>query len=218
MNNKKTGRYSVPSNEDFEPGFNEEVLANYLGITFKEDMEELEKEELDRTILSAEKLFKINYQFSAEDLCALHEEWLGDIYPVAGRYRTVTMSKDGFLFAAPEQIPRLMKEFEKNYLAQYTPCNSKDIDEIANMLAIVHIEFVLIHPFREGNGRLARLLSSLMATQAGLPPLDFEFIDQNVNMEGFKKYINAIHLGVDRDYSLMKNLFKNIIEFSRSSA
>ncbi len=33
----------------------------------------------------------------------------------------------------------------------------------------VHEELVLIHPFREGNGRVARLLSTLMAFQAGLP-------------------------------------------------
>jgi cell filamentation protein len=38
---------------------------------------------------------------------------------------------------------------------------------------IVHAELVLIHPFRDGNGRCARLLSTLMGVHAGLPPLPF---------------------------------------------
>jgi len=37
----------------------------------------------------------------------------------------------------------------------------------ATALAEVHAELILIHPFREGNGRLARLLALLMALQAG---------------------------------------------------
>jgi cell filamentation protein len=34
-------------------------------------------------------------------------------------------------------------------------------------LAEIHVEFVLIHPFREGNGRIARLLADVMACLAG---------------------------------------------------
>ena len=41
------------------------------------------------------------------------------------------------------------------------------------MFAAVHAEPILIHPFREGNGRCARLLATLMGLQAGLPALDF---------------------------------------------
>jgi len=47
-------------------------------------------------------------------------------------------------------------------------------EEVIKALAVVHTELVLIHPFRaEGNGRVARMLATLMALQAGLPPLDF---------------------------------------------
>ena len=34
----------------------------------------------------------------------------------------------------------------------------------------------LFHPFRDGNGRVSRILSTLMALQAGLPLLDFGVI------------------------------------------
>src|SRR5207244_7834782 len=58
-------------------------------------------------------------------------------------------------------------------LRQYTPCRMSSAEEQAAALAIVHAELVLIHPFREGNGRCARLLAMLMGLQAGLPALDF---------------------------------------------
>ncbi|MCH8978343.1 MAG: Fic family protein [Armatimonadetes bacterium] len=41
--------------------------------------------------------------------------------------------------------------------------------------AFVHGELLLVHPFREGNGRLARWLADLMAVQGGVPPLDWGF-------------------------------------------
>jgi len=46
-------------------------------------------------------------------------------------------------------------------------------------LVEVHLDFVLIHPFREGNGRIARLLMDVMACQAGIGPLDYSAWDHN---------------------------------------
>ena len=70
-------------------------------------------------------------------------------------------------------VPTLMVEFEKNQLRQYTPCLFTNQGKIIHAIIEVHTELVLIHPFREGNGRLARMIAVLMGLQAGLPPLDF---------------------------------------------
>lgn len=70
------------------------------------------------------------------------------------------------------------------------------------------MELVLIHPFREGNGRIARLLSVLMALQTGLPPLDFSDLI-GIEREG---YFAAIRAGLDRDYSSMESIFSRVIE------
>jgi len=61
-------------------------------------------------------------------------------------------------------------------LRVYTPCNFADKEKVIEALANVHTELVLIHPFREGNGRLARMLAIMMGLQAGLPPLNFSRI------------------------------------------
>ena len=72
----------------------------------------------------------------------------------------------------------------------------------------MHTEFILIHPFREGNGRLGRLISVLMGLQANLPILNFESIKGKKKQE----YIHAVQAGLDRDYEPMQRVFKSIIE------
>ena len=70
------------------------------------------------------------------------------------------------------------------------------------------MELVLIHPFREGNGRVARILTVLMALQAGLPALYFE------KLSGRKRenYFAAVRAGLDRDYEPMAGLFTALIK------
>lgn len=81
-------------------------------------------------------------------------------------------------------------------------------------LAETHVELVLIHPFREGNGRVARFPSILMALQAGLPLLDFSVIAEKKK----QAYFAAVQMGMDRDYQPMERLFAEIIERSLASS
>ena len=63
-------------------------------------------------------------------------------------------------------------------------------------------------------GQLARILSTLMALQAGLPLLDFGLI------AGIKKeaYFVAVQAGMDKNYQPMESLFAEIIERSVASS
>ncbi len=133
--------------------------------------------------------------------------WLGNIYPWAGKYRQVNVAKDDFMFAAANQIPRLMEELEIGPLREFTPCRFDAIEKIARSLAVVHTELVLIHPFRDGNGRVARLLATLMVLQGGLPPLDFS----GLKGPRRKEYFTAIRMGLDRDYKTMETIFNDVI-------
>lgn len=60
------------------------------------------------------------------------------------------------------------------------------------------MELILIHPFREGNGRLSRLLADVMAVQAGHEPLDYSSWEQHK-----PAYIAAIHSGLAGNYGPM---------------
>ncbi len=149
----------------------------------------------------------VDQRFVADDVCGMHRTWLGEIYQWAGEYRSVNMTKDGFMFAAADQVPRLMREFERGPLRDCTPCRFENAEKQARALAVVHVELILIHPFRDGNGRCARLLAALMGLQAGLPALDFSGI-RGVDRQ---RYIVAIQNGMDRNYEPMTNVFRKVI-------
>ena len=175
---KKKGRYDVSGllEAQFEPGSNEQVLRNRRGIKSPKEMDDAEARALERAMTEFVRKYAESHQFTARDLCEIHKFWLGGIYEWAGAYRQVNLSKGDFPFAAAAQVSALMDQFERDVLQRNTPCNFKDRADIIRALAETHAELVLIHPFREGNGRVARILSTLMALQAGLPLLDFGLI------------------------------------------
>jgi cell filamentation protein len=191
----------------FEPGSRRRVLKNLLGIKSKREMDRVEAEEQFRALEELIRIYDQDHRFTSADVRRIHKIWLGPIYVWAGQYRRVNLSKGDFPFAAANQISRLMVEFEKGPLREYTPCRFTGMSEIARAIAVVHTELLLIHPFREGNGRAARLLAILMALQAGLPPLDFGSIKGRKRQE----YFAAVGAGLDRDYEPMQKVFSAVI-------
>lgn len=192
-------RYDVGGSEgQHEPGSAEEVLKNRLGITSVPEMNELElmllQQLYEQVLLQELPPGPVTVAMLRE----WHRRWLGNVYDWAGQDRGVNMSKGGFAFAAAAQIPRLLTLFERDILARFTPCTAMQGDALVEAIATVHVEFILIHPFREGNGRLSRLLADVMAVQAGEEPLDYSSWDTNK-----PAYIAAIHAGMSGDYQPM---------------
>ncbi len=154
---KKTGRYDVSKlpEAQFEPGSHGRVLRNLLGINRKRKMDRVEAREQLRALEELVRIYDASHRFTAADVRRIHKVWLEPVYPWAGNYRQVNISKDDFPFAAAREIPRLMSELERDHLRKFTPCRFASPDEVARALAVVHVELMLIHPFREGNGRVA---------------------------------------------------------------
>jgi len=205
-------KYEAPGPEaEFEPGSRGRVLRNLLGIVHVRDMNVAESQALVRAQDAALDQYDRNYRFTANDICALHRLWLGAIYPWAGDYRSVNIGRGGFQFAHAPRIAGLMSELERGPLHRHTPCRTANDDDVALALAEVHAELILVHPFRDGNGRLARLLALLMGLQAGLPPLDFSLFAG----PGRRSYIASIHAAMARNYSPLTAKFVRIIERAR---
>jgi cell filamentation protein len=155
-----TTRYKpVGLESEFEPGSRGRVLGNRLGIRSVREMERRESAALLRATEHLTGATRSDQRFTANDVRAMHRVWLGDIYEWAGEYRHVNLAKGGFMFAAADRVPLLMRGFSSGPLRQYTPCNFSGLEMQLRALAVVHAELVLIHPFRDGNGRCARLPS-----------------------------------------------------------
>ena len=101
----------------------------------------------------------------------------------------------------------LMNEFELDILARHTPVRSSERAPFVAALAETHTEFLLVHPFRDGNGRMARLLADLMALQAGIQSPPFEAMLKGRREE----YFAAVRAGLDRNYDPMRALLSAIV-------
>lgn len=82
--------------------------------------------------------------------------------------------------------------------------NIKSEEDLVEVLAYAHHRFVFIHPFTNGNGRTARLITDLIAVLNG-----YEFI-RLYYREGKEreKYIEAIRAADQYDYSKLRELIK----------
>ncbi|MFH1564048.1 MAG: Fic family protein [Nitrospirota bacterium] len=192
---------------EFQPGSRGRVLKNKLGITGKRKIDCLETQALLETQEYYYRVISKDDPITEDLIKGMHYKFLGEIYEWAGNYRKVNLSKGGFTWPPAYLVAKNMAEFEKNTLLVYTPCKVGSIDDVANSIAIVHSEFLLVHPFREGNGRIARLISDLMALQSDFPVLDFDFSKRRTR----DNYIKAVTQGYKQNYEPLKSLIRKVL-------
>lgn len=142
-----------------------------------------------RAIECVYDLVQSGNSFTVEDIFRLHTlvqtQSVTDVYAPVGGWKiepngTYAIGADGksfFLeYPAPTLIPDLMQrwvEFFASCLAPLSsvPSASLTRENAAPVFAAVHTSFVRIHPFADGNGRMARLLANIPLLASGLPPL-----------------------------------------------
>ena len=100
----------------------------------------------------------------------------------------------------------MLAGFEKQFLSRFGELKSLSRPGLVNYLAECHVEFILIHPFREGNGRLSRLLFDVLTVQAGGGLLDYSLWDEHKVF-----YFKAIQAGVSGNYNPMMQLVSDIL-------
>ncbi len=106
-----------------------------------------------------------------------------------GQYKTqpnhvLTATGEIFHFASPQETPARMAQWVQ-WLAQ--GMNTRAVP-LMNFLAQLHHEFIRIHPFDDGNGRVVRLLLNFVLLRVGLPPLVIKSAQR-------RQYLEAIVAG-----------------------
>lgn len=123
-------------------------------------------------------------ELNESDLRDIHRLILSKIDDInAGKYRNIPVKIAGTDVKLPHHahISYLMKEFV-DWLHRENP------DHPVKISADAHFKLVGIHPFVDGNGRLARLLMNLLLMQEGYPPAF-------IRKEDRRAYINSIEKG-----------------------
>ena len=110
---------------------------------------------------------------------------------------------DGVLhhYCPPEQTKNEME----NLLEWFREIEHRCVPEV--LAAWLHHRFVQIHPFQDGNGRVARALASLVFLQNNIFPLVIRNLERN-------QYIDALEKADSGDLTDLVNLF---VERQRSS-
>jgi len=99
-------------------------------------------------------------------ILALHKAEMGGILPGAGSYRIVNVRVGKYVCPDHADVPRLMG----NFLSWHDSAR-KSLHPF-ELAALCHLKFVRIHPFRDGNGRMARLLMNFVLLKNGYPLLN----------------------------------------------
>ena len=187
------------------PDSQNEALPNLLGL---ESTEEISKSEfegfLKAEILLTESLTR-QTKFTVDYILDLHKLALSHLYSFAGKFRDVNLSKGGFPFAAARFLPESMATFQKEILSTL-PSTYADKADLIQDIAKVHGELLFIHPFREGNGRTARVLANLMCRKEGYDSLQFDKIGE----KEFEGYIQAVQKSAEKDYGKMTEFIQSI--------
>lgn len=191
-------KYAYPKGEA-------ENFPNKLGITDAAEIGRLEASGFALAEEVAYSQLKYDTVFNLAYLYELHSLALAHLYEFAGRLRTVDMSKGGFRFPSAFHLPQTIATFEKEHLLNL-PLNYELESDLINDIGRVHAELLFIHPFRDGNGRTARLLANLMALRVRDEPLDFRTL---ISEKGYNpKYLKAVQRAGIGDYSHMQDLMK----------
>lgn len=123
-------------------------------------------------------------EITAPDLFDLHKlvitEPVFDVYKPVGGWKkennstSVTANDQPRIieFSDHWEVPQLMERWLKLLNAEIQP--HKGPMEVLKTYARLHVSFASIHPFWDGNGRVARLIANLPCLKAGLPPIIIE--------------------------------------------
>jgi len=105
----------------------------------------------------------------------------------AGQYKTrpnsvITRYGDRFEYASPEETPALMSDL----VDWYNETEKKGKLSPVELAALFHYRFIRIHPFEDGNGRIARLMVNFILARHDWPMVV-------VRSRKKQQYLEALH-------------------------
>jgi cell filamentation protein len=139
------------------------VLRNLLNIKTEQELEDAEARltSVEITLLTSENVSPYD-EFDVELFLSVHRQLFKEIYDWAGELRTIELSKGTTSFARAEHLAASLEDIignlkKDNYLVDF------DFDDFIAKLAHYYADLIVLHPFREGNGRTIRTFLAMLA-------------------------------------------------------
>lgn len=169
------------------------MLENKLGLTSSAELAHMEEQlSKKKAVLLFEKgILDSLLAGKFFTLQAIHRYLFEDIYDFAGEIRKVNMAKGNFRFAPLMYLGAALENIDK--------MPQSDFDEIIEK----YVEMNIAHPFREGNGRSARIWLDHMLKQEIGKVIDWSKVDK-------EDYLLAMERSPVKDIEI-KYLLKNAL-------
>lgn len=185
-----------------------------FGILPRSKVVNLEQKGIKRAQVYILKLSDKKAKITPKLILNIHQKGFGFIFPDwAGKFRTVDVTVGDYVPPHYSKIPELVKnlcEDLEERLKHIPP--SKDgeqfLAEIISLLTWFQHRVVWIHPFKDYNGRVARLLTNLLTLNLGLPIIAIK-AETRADRQ---KYINAMKAADEHDYFKLEKLLADALE------
>ena len=133
-------------------------------------IEEVKETEIHKKVFY--EMLETKKDISLSLILEWHYELFRETKPdIAGKVRRhqVAISGSRFMPPSPIEIDALLGDFLKWYNR-----NKRKVNPV-ELAGLVHLRFVTIHPFTDGNGRMSRLLMNFVLHRNGYPMLNIEY-------------------------------------------
>ena len=122
-----------------------------------------------------------NFKKPSEDKKTMYEVQVG-VYKTRSNH-VFTASGEIFYYATPEETPAMMNDL----IGWYNSEENKHKLNPIELAALLHYRYVRIHPFDDGNGRIARLLMNYVLLRHGYPMIIVKSNDK-------ENYLNTLNV------------------------
>ena len=177
------------------------LFGKVVGEAEMKDLEEMKASDVGLKMMQEQAGIK-DMPLTQNFILQLHKTLLREDYTVyrelpggqqtsyvihAGRYKTrpnsvITRYGDRFEYAAPEETAALMADLVDWYNKEESKGKLSPIE----LAALFHYRYIRIHPFENGNGRIARLIVNYILARHDYPMIVIRSRDK-------KKYMEALH-------------------------
>jgi len=136
------------------------------------------------------------FDVSPDWVCERHKELAGDLFPDwAGRYRDVNVQVGQHTPPPYYEVPTFMRMFcdDLRERLRYLSPEEANVQELAALLAWVDWRFQWIHPFKDFNGRIGRVLLAALLYKLALPHVE----TAPLALEIRQQYLSALRTADD---------------------